>query len=180
MNPSTATAKEDISRSGAKCADWLMRAFGSGMRLFKRYLFVAAIFAIIYIASVATAAIVPVEFGGRWLAERHKLTLDVSRCGIGWCGVEVTNGSLCGRTVLRLDAGPRGPDDEKISGRLQLAAETEPYGIQAVLLRRGDALVLTMSGHTGGMFHTARRTFDFQDVFARIGDPVCKPDTKVS
>jgi hypothetical protein len=150
------------------------------MRVFGIDLFVAAMIAIIYVASVATAAIAPVEFGGRWLAEQHKLTLDVSRCGNGWCGVEVANGSSCGRTVLRLDAGAQRPDDVQFSGRLQLAAETEPYGVQATLLRRGDALALTMSGHTGGMFQAGRRTFDFHDVFARIGDSSCKPDAKVS
>lgn len=136
--------------------------------------------AIIYGASVANAAVAPGDFAGRWLAKQHNLTLDVSRCGNGWCGVVVTNGSSCGRTALRLDAGDQRPDQVQFKGRLQLAAETEPYGIMATLHRRDDALTLTMSGHSGGTFEMARRTFDFHDMFARTGEPVCRPDPKIT
>lgn len=136
--------------------------------------------AVICVGSVAMAAVTPAEFAGRWRAEQHRLTLDVSRCGNAWCGVEVTGGGTCGLAVLRLDAGAQRTDAVEFSGRLQLAAETQPYAVQATLLRRGDALSLRLSGHTGGTFHVARRTFDFQDVLARTGDAVCKTDGKVS
>ena len=129
---------------------------------------------------MAIAAIMPADFGGRWLSKERKLTLDVSRCGDGWCGVEVTNGASCGRTVLRLDSGQQGKETVRFSGSLQLAARTQPYGVQAILARNGDALSVVINGHTGGAFQFARRTYDFRDVFARIGDSVCRPDAKVS
>ena len=173
MNPKTPTAKEDLSRLPSKRAKWVMRVFVRG-------LFASVMIPTVFVANMAIAAITPDEFGGRWQAKEHNLTLDVSRCANGWCGVEVTNGTLCGRTVLRLDTGKQGNNNVQFSGRLQLVAGTQHYGVQADLYRSGDALALTMLGHTGDVFHTAARTFNFKDIFARIGDPVCRPDAKVS
>ena len=44
------------------------------------------------------------DIEGRWVAVG--LTLDLSRCKEGWCGVEVTD-AKCGRTALRLTAADR-------------------------------------------------------------------------
>jgi hypothetical protein len=133
------------------------------------------------VTGMAIAALTPVEFGGRWLSEKQKLTLDVSRCGDGWCGVEVTNGTMCGRTVLRLDAGEQGGSEPvRFIGRLQLAPESKPYGVHAILLRRGDVPVLMITGHAGGRFSFASRNFDFRAEFVRTSDAVCQPDAKVS
>lgn len=126
------------------------------------------------------AAVTPADFSGRWLSKKHKLTLDVSRCGEGWCGVEVTNGTSCGRTVLRLDPGQQRNEFVQFKGRLQLAAETQPYGVEAILARHDNVTDVTITGHTGGTFQMARRTFDFRDVFVRIDNSVCRPDAKVS
>lgn len=126
------------------------------------------------------AAVTPAEFGGRWRSEKQKLTLDLSRCGNGWCGVEVTKGTACARTVLRLDSGEQGRDPAGFSGRLQLAPESESYGVRTILQARGGSMVLVITGHTGGSFQFARRTFDFQAEFVRIDDAVCRPDAKIS
>ena len=132
------------------------------------------------VAGMAIAAVVPAEFGGRWHSDGKNLTLDVSRCGNGWCGVEVTNRATCGRTVLRLDDGEHDSGSMSFSGSLQLALGSEPYGVRTVLQRRGDALALIITGHTGGRFQFARRTFDFQAEFVRVDNSTCPPDVKVS
>jgi hypothetical protein len=132
------------------------------------------------VAGMAIAVATPSEFGGRWRSEGQRLTLDVSRCGNDWCGVEVVNGSTCGRTVLRLDAGEQDKESVTFNGRLQLAPESEPYGVRTSLRRRSDVLTLMITGHTGGSFQMVRRTFDFQAEFVRINDAACQPDAKVS
>jgi hypothetical protein len=133
------------------------------------------------VTGMAIAAVTPVEFGGRWLSENKKLTLDVSRCGDGWCGVEVTNGTMCGRTVLRLDAGEQGGNEAvRFTGRLQLAPESEPYGVETILLRRGAVPVLMITGQAGGRFFLGSRRIDFRAEFVRTSDAVCQPDVKVS
>src|SRR3954465_15342595 len=67
------------------------------------------------VAGVAIAAPTPTDFGGRWLSKKPELTLDVSRCGNGWCGVEVTSGAACGSTILRLDVDKQGNDNTRLS-----------------------------------------------------------------
>lgn len=133
------------------------------------------------VGGMAIAAATSVEFGGRWSSEKSKLTLDLSRCGDGWCGVEVTNGTLCGRTVLRLDAGEQGGTEPvRFTGRLRLAPESEPYAVHTIVLRDGDVPVLMIRGHTGRGFNVASRNFDFQAEFVRTSDAVCQPNVKVS
>jgi len=141
--------------------------------------FAAAMIMAFCVVGVAAAAVSPTELAGRWWSEKQKLTLDISRCHNGWCGVEVTSGA-CGRSVLRLDGGEQRGDAVRLSGRLQFAVEGMPYAVGANLFRRDDALVVALQGHTGSMVAVMRRTFDFNAVLVRIDDPVCKPDAKVS
>jgi len=123
------------------------------------------------------------DIEGRWVSEKYKLTLDVSRCGAGWCGVEVTDGAAgaaCGRTALRFDAGKEAGQYVSFSGRLERAANLQSYAISASLQRRDGLLTLSMHGNSGDDFNPFRRTFDFSDVVARAGDGVCRPDPKLS
>jgi|HubBroStandDraft_6_1064221.scaffolds.fasta_scaffold151506_3 hypothetical protein len=123
------------------------------------------------------------EIEGRWVSEKYKLTLDVSRCGTAWCGVEVSDGAAgvtCGRTALRLEAREESGQYVSFSGRLERAANSQPYAIDAGLWRRDGVLTLTMHGISGGDFSPLRRTFDYNDVVARAGDGVCRPDPKLS
>ena len=89
-------------------------------------------------------------FEGRWVASNQSLTLDLSRCGNSWCGIEVTKAGSCGRAVLRVTNGS--PDDSHmLYGRLELATQTQPYTIAMHLFRRnaGDPETLMIRGNTG-------------------------------
>jgi len=131
-------------------------------------------------AAVADPAISAADIEGRWVSEKYKLTLDVSRCGSGWCGVEVTDGGACGRTALRLDAEEEAGRYVSFKGRLERAAHSQSYAISASLGRRDGLLTLGMHGISGDDFNPLRRTFDFSDVIARAGEVVCRPDPKLS
>jgi len=115
---------------------------------------------------------------GRWAANNQSLTLDLSRCGDGWCGIEVTQTGACGRTVLRA----RIDDGGELMGRLELAAQARPYTIAMHLFWRGpsDPELLMIRGHTGSRFEAWRRIYPYMVAFARTGDASCRPDPKVS
>lgn len=116
------------------------------------------------------------DFAGRWKDEARKLTLDISKCGGGWCGVEVTGAGTCGHTALRIEQQPsRGG---RLVGRLELAAETQPYSVSADLDPQGARLLL--KGHSGERFQPWRRTYPFMVALVRVGDAQCRVDAKVS
>jgi hypothetical protein len=142
------------------------------------------------VAGVARAAPLdhaPPEIEGRWVAAKRNLVLDITRCGEGWCGVEVTNGKSCGAVVLRFEL--KRPENSRDSllepalfGRLELAAETRPYAVQVLFYESTarDPVRLFINGNTGSTFDAWRRSFPFQAVFARLGDPLCTAAPKVS
>ncbi len=117
-------------------------------------------------------------FEGRWVASNQSLTLDLSRCGDSWCGIEVTQTGSCGQTVLRA----RNDDDEQFTGRLELAGKSQPYTIAMHLFRRSpsDPQMLMINGHTGTRFEPWRRMYPYMVAFARTSDVTCRPDPKVS
>jgi hypothetical protein len=51
------------------------------------------------VATADPAAVKQADYEGRWVSE--KLTLDISVCSEGFCGVEVVD-KACGRTMLRV------------------------------------------------------------------------------
>ena len=122
------------------------------------------------------------NFEGRWVAEGSNLTLDLSRCKEGWCGVEVTGGN-CGRTALRLTAADpekRPHDRVQFVGRFERVAETQPYVVQAYIVQNAPAVKLKLVGHSGDQFEMWRRTFPLSMLLARSGEAQCRPDSKVS
>jgi hypothetical protein len=134
-------------------------------------------------ANADPAKISATDIEGRWVSEKYKLTLDVSRCGGGWCGVEVTDGTAgaaCGRTALRVDAGEPIAQHVTFKGRLERAANSQPYAIWASVSRRDGLLSLSINGNSGDDLNPLRRTFDFSAVMARAGDSVCRPDPRLS
>ena len=136
------------------------------------------------VAGVAKADIQR-TFEGRWVANNQSLTLDLSRCDDGWCGIEVTSAGSCGRTVLRA-AKDTGNDDGQLTGRLELDAQALPYTIAIHLVRRkpNDPETLTIRGHTRGYyprseFQPWRRSYPYMVEFARVGDTTCRHDPTV-
>jgi len=120
------------------------------------------------------------NFEGRWVANNHSLTLDLSRCDGGWCGIEVTSPGSCGRTML-----PVGNDDGELTGRLELSTDALPYAVTLHLFRRNpnDPETLTISGHSRGdtvtEFRPWRRVYPYMVEFTRVGDATCGHNPKV-
>lgn len=148
---------------------------------------IIALVSVFCVAAVAWSAPLPPEaINGRWVSQERKLTLDISRCGEGWCGVEVRSDASCGRTQLHVaiekkDVERRPIGDEVLfGGRLDLAANTLPYVVQAALSQDEAGLRLFVRGHTGGIFSAMRRTYDFNGLFVRTGEPTCRHDPKLS
>jgi len=124
-------------------------------------------------------------FEGRWVAKNQSLTLDLSRCDDGWCGIAVTSAGSCGRAVLRVAKGT-GNDDGQLTGRLDLDAQALPYTIAIHLVRRkpNDPETLVIRGHTrsnaGTEFQPWRRIYPYMVEFVRVGDASCRHNPKVS
>jgi hypothetical protein len=139
---------------------------------------VASMLAALCGASVAVAEttnLAPTDIEGRWVAERSKLVLDIARCATGWCGVEVTGGTACGRTVLRIEAQEQKADAVRFSGRLERADGAQPYTVAASLFRKDAAVRLSILGNTGDQFELWRRTFPLSELLVRTGDWECRP-----
>ena len=118
---------------------------------------------------------------GRWVNARHNLTLDISRCGEGWCGVEVRDGA-CATTALRITAH-RQMDQSvaEFDGRLALADRgAASYAIEATLRMREGIAQLHLLGNPGDKLELMRRWIPLNELMARSGRSQCKPDAKVS
>lgn len=112
-----------------------------------------------------------------------KLTLDLVKCGTGWCGIEVDKEGGCGATALRL--GPMERDDWRVSfqGKLELARFTEPYVVEAAISARSvtdGKPTLAVYGNTGPELMLFRRTFPLHVAFHRDGEAKCKVEPKSS
>lgn len=148
--------------------------------------FTAVMVAAFCVAGVVLAQSVPAappELAGRWVAQKRSLVLDISRCGAGWCGVEVKDGRTCGAIVLRVElARPSASAGQWLIGRLELAAEAEPYAVEVRFFEPSDdgQFKLIISGNGGDRFAPMTRTFAFRELLARSGDAVCPPLPKVS
>jgi len=119
---------------------------------------------------------------GRWVAKGGNLTLDVSRCKEGWCGVEVTDAN-CGRTALRLtaaDSEKRPHNVVEFIGKFERAAETQPYVVRAHIVQSAPTMQLKLDGHSGNQFEMLRRTYPLTMLLVRNGEAQCRPDSKVS
>jgi hypothetical protein len=131
-------------------------------------------------AAAQTLSATGVEIEGRWVNEKSNLTLDISRCGDGWCGVQVKN-DACAQTALRM-AAKEEHEGTTVSfrGRLTLAEKAAPYAISATLYARDGAVRLRLMGNPGNELELWRRWYPLNELMARSGPPQCKPDAKVS
>jgi len=147
---------------------------------FRTLLLGSAIIGSLCVGAVATETrLTEKDLAGRWNAQNRALILDIAPCGGRWCGVQVTD-DTCGATVMQLDLVP---DEHGVhfTGRLELAAPTQPYVVRASLVRLPDGtLTVHMVGSTGPDFDPFRRTFPFSAMMVRLGEPACAPSPKTS
>ena len=169
MSPRMAALTGQRPRRTVTCARSVM-VFGLGLAA-------AAMLAAFCVGGVAKAESQQM-FEGRWVASNRSLTLDISRCGDGWCGIEVTQTGACGRTVLRA----RSDDGGQLTGRLELATKSQPFTVGMQLFRPSPSApeMLAIHGHTGTRFEPWRRMYPYMVAFARTSDVTCRPDPKVS
>lgn len=111
---------------------------------------------------------------------RSNLTFDISRCGEGWCGVEVRN-KECAQTALRIAAKEAHEGTAVFFlGRLAFADKATPYTVSATLHVKDGAVQLRLMGQPGDKLDPWRRTFPFNELMARSGPSQCKPAAKLS
>lgn len=144
-------------------------------------------------AGQLSAGISPANIEGRWQGKSWAgegdvaLTLDIVRCGGGWCGIKVAADNSCQGTALKLDAGAVGDENVTFTGRLELAPGTEPYVVHATIFApepgsgRGlGVLDMMVTGDTGGEYRAYRRSFPFEAQLTRITEPTCHAPQTVS
>jgi len=146
-------------------------------------------------AAPLAAAVSPASIAGRWQGkswaqqeQEGALTLDIVRCGEGWCGIKVGSDNSCGATALKIGGGRVEPDSDYIAfeGSLQLAPKTEAYVVQVSIFEPdadegpGKPLKLQITGDTGGQFRAYRRSFPYEAQLVRSGDAVCHAPQTVS
>lgn len=128
------------------------------------------------------------SIAGRWTGASYWekghgiLTLDIAKCGAGWCGVKVEVGETCGAVALRVGARAVDENSARFEGSLALAAGTEPYQVHVAIFPLNDdgRPQMQITGDTGGEYRAYRRSFPFEAALARVQDPVCHAPRDVS
>lgn len=143
----------------------------------------------------AANAIKAADFAGRWSGSYSsygavrakcdggpcKLTLDVSPCGTGWCGVIVKDDGACGGLAMKAETGEGKESYQHFNGRLELEAKAASYAIQATLWSNdAGQRSVDIIGDTGKELMFMRRSFPFSAHLARAGDAVCTSDKATS
>lgn len=110
---------------------------------------------------------------------------DFVRCGDTWCGIEVKNGTECGRIAWRLHVGQARPMAIEFLGRFERSEGSAPYAVSAQLhafdaSNRPDAVRLSVAGSTSDSFEAFRRTFPLHMTLKRDGDALCQAEDKSS
>ncbi|MEQ1715867.1 MAG: hypothetical protein ABL907_07775 [Hyphomicrobium sp.] len=149
--------------------------------------------------AAAVAAVSPIKAGdiaGRWTGNHYSyggarakcddqpctLTIDVSACASGWCGVMVKTDGGCGGSAMTVTAADGKESFLHFKGTLELNAKAVAYTVQATLWQNKDngARHLDFIGDTGPELMFMRRSFPFQAHLARTGDAVCTTEKATS
>lgn len=108
------------------------------------------------------------------------LTVDVSACPEGWCGVLVKSDGGCGAVAMKveIETGKNAAKDKSylhFNGRLDPDPKAAGYVVQATLWQddTAHAFHLDFIGDTGKELMFYRRSFPFQAHLARTGDTRC-------
>lgn len=123
--------------------------------------------------AAAPQALAPVDLSGRWHAPRSGMTVDVTRCASGWCGVAVEPQG-CGGRVMTLS------DINNARGRLSVQGSvqvTEPEPRRYVVHGWTTARGLEIVGEEGGAARAMRQVMPFSARFERQGEPQCSEAT---
>ena len=145
----------------------------------------------------AEVAIAPAEIAGRWTGHYYghgshrtecagsscTITLDISACATGWCGVRVKDDGGCGGIAMTVITAEARPNAQKFTGKLDLVPGADPYAIEATLWKSGEEQpkrFINMIGDTGPELRFMRRSFPFEAALSRSGDATCVNDKPVS
>jgi hypothetical protein len=147
-------------------------------------------------AGSVASAIKAADIAGRWTGTHHSygaarakcdggpctLTIDVTACATGWCGVMVMSDGSCGASAMKLEAADGKESYLHFNGKLELAAKAVAYTVQATLWQSADTQErhLDFIGDTGPELMFMRRSFPFQAHLARAGEAVCTSEKATS
>ena len=145
----------------------------------------------------AVVAIAPAEIAGRWTGNYYghgshhgncadsgcTMTLDISACATGWCGVRVNPDGGCGGVAMNVTTAEARANAQTFTGKLDLVPGADAYSIQATLWKSEDEPAkrfVNMIGDTGPELRFMRRSFPFEAALSRSGDATCVSDKPVS
>src|SRR3984893_6459166 len=108
---------------------------------------------------------------GRWANAKKDLVLDVRRCGEQYCGRLVTSGDQCDRTVLTIVPSTTSSQrtEPAFHGELALPGH-RTYKAWVTITKAGMLSIVGNDAEPSIM----RRTFPFDALLARAGDPRCR------
>lgn len=127
----------------------------------------------------------PERIIGRWVwasAEGKIKTLDITKCGENWCGVDVDTTGKCGHVALKLKltGGEQAQYSGQFTGQYSVTKGSELYAVGAGIWEKKGSMLMSIYGHTGGEFQPFRRMYPLNIQLSREGDAVCKADASVS
>ena len=91
------------------------------------------------------------DIAGRWTGNHYgygtqrtkcgdkpcSITVDISACASGWCGVMVKDDGECGAAAMTIEASESKHEALRFKGKLELTAGAAPFVIQATVLFEG-------------------------------------------
>lgn len=119
---------------------------------------------------------------GRWTSRATGQTIDLVRCGEGWCGIRIGDGGRCADLAMRLTAGDVPPQAIRLEGSFDRRPGTDRHAVQGSLfrIRESGERVIVMIGEPGARLQLMRRVFPYSDRWTRTGEASCTTEAKVS
>lgn len=120
------------------------------------------------------------ELAGRYVSAVDGRAMDIALCGARWCAVGVDAGGACGAVIMTFVISPRSQGPAVFESHLE--RRDGRFAVQGTLWRaRPDGtLTLRLHGERGDRLSPWRRTFPYQEAFARAGDAACRHPDGVS
>lgn len=120
------------------------------------------------------------ELAGRYVSRTDGRTLDIAPCGPAWCAVAVSPEGACGAVAMRLAKAARSQGPAVVEGHFDRPEGR--FAVHGTLWRsRPDgALTLRFHGERGDRLSLMRRTYPYQEAFARAGEALCRREDGLS